>query len=51
MNTYTLVLNKKSGKYYVLENGIKIKNDIFYSKKDFENEMEALNLNGNVIIK
>ena len=44
MIKYILVKGKKSNQYYVLENGVKVKNWIFYNKKDFENELKALGI-------
>lgn len=45
MINFTLIKDDKSGLYFVLENGIKVKNPIFKDKHDFELELKAINFN------
>ena len=50
MTEFTLVKSSKSNKYLVFENGIKVKNDIFHDKQDFEKELEAMGIKDYTIV-
>jgi hypothetical protein len=44
MISFTLRQDKKTGLYFVCENGRKVTNPIYTSEKDFEGELRALGL-------
>lgn len=52
MTNFTMIKNNKSGLYYILENGIKVKNDIFKDKQDFIKELIELGIDKyNITVK
>lgn len=47
-----MIKNKQSNLYYILEDGTKVKNDVFIDKNDFIGELNALGIdNYKIIVK